>query len=128
MILIISLPPAPAGLHVSKTRGQAPGTQPDPQVHDVSAEAVAELGADMSNQVPTQLQTFMLANADRVIVLGNEAQVAAVPGMRAPIETWVIPDPSDRGIDGIERVRLMRDDIAARVQTLLSELTDQPDR
>ena len=113
---------------MSKTRGQAPGTQPDPQVHDVSAEAVAELGADMSNQVPTQLQTFMLANADRVIVLGNEAQVAAVPGMRAPIETWVIPDPSDRGIDGIERVRLMRDDIAARVQTLLSELTDQPDR
>lgn len=101
------------------------GTQPDPHVHDVSAEAVAELGADMSDQVPTRLQTSMLSDADRVVVLGNEAKVAAVPGMRASIDTWVIPDPADRGIDGLERVRLMRDDIAQRVRALLTELTGQ---
>lgn len=102
---------------------QSAGTQPHPQVHDVSAVAVAELGADMSGQVPTQLQTFMLADADRVIVLGTEAEVPAVPGMRTAIETWVIPDPAERGIDGLDRVRLMRDDIAVRVRALSTELT-----
>jgi len=104
------------------------GTQPDPQVHDVSAEAVAELGADMSDQVPTRLQTSMLTDADRVVILGDEAKVDAVPGMRAPIDTWVIPDPADRGIDELDRVRLMRDDIAERIRVLLSELTDPVDR
>jgi arsenate-mycothiol transferase len=66
----------------------------------------------------------MLTDADRVVILGDEARVTAVPGMRAPIDTWVIPDPADRGIDGLDRVRLMRDDIAERVQALLSEMTD----
>lgn len=98
------------------------GTHPDPQVHDVSAIAVAELGADMSYQVPTRLQQSMLTDADRVIVLGEEARVIAFPGMCAPIDTWVIPDPAERGIDGLERVRLMRDDIAERVRALLTEL------
>ena len=83
----------------------------------------------MSDSVfPTRLQTAMLTDADRVVILGNEAKVAAVPGMRAPIDTWVIRDPADRGIDGLERVRLMRDDIAERVRVLLSEMTDPVDQ
>ena len=99
------------------------GTEPDAQVHDLSAVAVAELGADMSDQVPTRLEPGMLAAADRVIVLGNEARVDAVEGIRASIETWVIPDPADEGIDGLERVRLMRDDMAERVRGLLQAMT-----
>ncbi len=31
-------------------------------------------------------------------------------------------EPSERGIDGIERMRLVRDDIDTRVHTLLAEL------
>lgn len=99
------------------------GTEPDAQVHDLSAIAVAELGADMSDQVPTRLQPGMLTAADRVIVLGNEARVDAAEGLRVPIETWVIHDPADGGIDGLERVRLMRDDIADRVRGLLQAMT-----
>ncbi len=98
------------------------GTQPDLVVHDLSAVAVAELGADMSDQVPTRLRRSMLTDADRVVVLGTEARVSAVPGMVAPIETWVIPDPAEQGVDGLQRVRLMRDDIAVRVHALLAEL------
>ncbi len=100
------------------------GTDPDAQVHDLSAMAVAELGADMSNQVPTRLEPGMLTAADRIIVLGNEARVDAVEGMQAPIETWLIPDPADQGIDGLQRVRLMRDDIAERVRKLMQAMTD----
>ena len=100
------------------------GTDPDAQVHDLSAIAVAELGADMSDQVPTRLvEPGMLTTADRIIVLGNEAGVDAVEGMRVPIETWLIHDPADEGIDGLERVRLMRDDMAERVRGLLQAMT-----
>ena len=99
------------------------GTDPDACVHGASAAAVAELGADMAGQVPTRLTTSMLTEADRVVVLGIEARVDAVSGMRAPIETWVIPDPAERGIHDLERLRLMRDDIAGRVRTLLEQMT-----
>jgi len=99
------------------------GTHPDAHVHDLSAMAVAEIGADMSHAVPTHLVPSMLTAADRVIVLGTEARVSALPDMRAPIDTWVIPDPAERGIDGLDRVRLMRDDIADRVRALIAEVT-----
>ncbi len=36
--------------------------------------------------------------------------------------SWDTDEPSERGIDGIERMRLVRDDINTRVQHLLAEL------
>lgn len=99
------------------------GTNPDAEIHGLSADAVAELGADMRSQVPTRLLPPMLVEADRIVVLGTEAVVEPVPGMRAAVETWVIPDPADQGIDGLERVRLMRDDIAVRVSALVDQIT-----
>ena len=38
------------------------------------------------------------------------------------LRNWDTDEPSERGIDGIERMRLVRDDIDARVQALLVEL------
>lgn len=99
------------------------GTQPDDEVHDLSAQAVAEVGASMTGQRPTPVDPTMLAAVDRVIVLGAEAVVEPVPGMRAPLTTWIIDDPADRGIEGLDRVRIMRDDIADKIQTLADELT-----
>ena len=37
-------------------------------------------------------------------------------------ENWDTDEPSERGIDGIERMRLVRDDIAARVDALAARL------
>jgi arsenate-mycothiol transferase len=39
---------------------------------------------------------------------------------------WDTGEPSLRGIDGIERTRLVRDDIAHNVQTLIGELLTAP--
>jgi arsenate-mycothiol transferase len=55
-----------------------------------------------------------------VITLGREALVEPVSGTR--FENWDTDEPSERGIDGIERMRLMRDDIAKRVTDLLTRL------
>ena len=58
---------------------------------------------------------------DFVVTLGREAQLDPMPGTR--VENWITDEPSDRGIDGLERMRLVRDDIAVRVQRLHDTLT-----
>ncbi len=66
----------------------------------------------------------MVRDADVVITLGREAHVTPVEGTR--VEQWVTDEPSERGIDGIERMRLVRDDIAAHVRRLGSDLGVTP--
>ena len=102
------------------------GTRPATTINALSAEAVAESGADMSTGQPTPIDPDLLARVDRVIILGDEAHVAPVEGMVGTIETWHTDEPSTRGIEGIERMRLVRDDIDARVQALLGELEPAP--
>src|SRR5680860_1001587 len=59
------------------------GTHPDRHIHDESARVVSELGADMSREVPKPIDPDIMRSAGRVIVLGDEAQVAPLEGMRA---------------------------------------------
>jgi len=63
-----------------------------------------------------------------VVTLGRDAKVDPVPGPR--FQNWDTDEPTDRGIDGIERMRLVRDDIAARVDQLAAILgaADHPTR
>ncbi len=62
----------------------------------------------------------MIRDADVVITLGRDAHVEPVDGTR--VENWDTDEPSERGIDGIERMRLVRDDITHRVDTLRVQL------
>ena len=57
-----------------------------------------------------------------MVTLGRDAHVDPVPGTH--FETWDTDEPSERGIDGIERMRLVRDDIAIRVTELLARLKE----
>lgn len=98
------------------------GTRPGSAVNALSAEAVTELGADMSGQTPRAIDSEILRRADRVIALGGEAQINPVQGMTGTIEVWRTDEPSHRGIEGMERMRLVRDDIKQRVTTLIDEL------
>ena len=59
--------------------------------------------------------------ADLVVVLGAEAQVDEVDGTL--YERWETDEPSERGIEGIERMRLVRDDILERVTALHATLS-----
>jgi len=58
--------------------------------------------------------------ADLVVVLGAEAHVDGDRGV--VVETWITDEPSTRGIEGMERMRLVRDDIRARVDELRGRL------
>lgn len=106
------------------------GTRPGSAVNALSAEVVAELGADMSGRVPAGINPDVLRRVDRVVVLGDEAAVEFDDDNNAiatTLETWHTDEPSERGIEGPERMRLVRDDIARRVAALLDELTDSSD-
>jgi protein-tyrosine-phosphatase len=102
------------------------GTKPGAAINALSVKVIAEAGADMSAGHPKPIDPELLARVDRVIVLGDEARVEPVAGMAGTIDTWHTDEPSTRGIEGLERMRLVRDDIDARVRALLTELTGTP--
>ena len=98
------------------------GTKPGTKLNQESVEAIAEAGADMSHGTPKPIDPELLRSVDRVVVLGEDAQVEMPDGARGTLERWRTDEPSLRGLEGMERMRLVRDDIDARVRSLIDEL------
>lgn len=96
------------------------GTKPGDAVNALSAETLLEVGVDITGQAPTLVDPQLVRDVDLVVTLGSEAKVEPIPG--TDFENWDTDEPSERGIDGIERMRLVRDDIAARVDALAERL------
>ena len=97
------------------------GTKPGTAVNALSAESLLEVGVDITGETPTLIDPQLVRDVDVVVTLGREAHVDPVEGTR--FENWDTDEPSERGIEGIERMRLVRDDIAARVTRLAGQLT-----
>lgn len=98
------------------------GTDAGTSLNSLSVAVLAEVGIDIADQRTRQLTPQLIADADLVVTLGREAVVD--PGDSGkPVENWDTDEPSSRGIEGIERMRLVRDDIAARVEALVRRLT-----
>ena len=97
------------------------GTKPGKSLNPQAVEALDQLGIDITGEHPKPVTDEVLDAVDVVIVLGTEAKVEPHEGTR--FEVWETDEPSERGIEGMERMRLVRDDIKARVQKLHAELT-----
>lgn len=97
------------------------GTKPAESLNPQSVDSLAELGIDITGEHPKPVTDEVLDAVDVVIVLGNEAKLEPREGKR--LEVWDTDEPSERGIEGLERMRLVRDDIRARVRKLHAELT-----
>ncbi len=97
------------------------GTNPGTAINSLSAQSLLEVGVDITAEHPKPIDPRLLREVDVVVVLGNQARVDPVDGPR--FESWATGEPSQRGIEGIERMRLIRDDIAARVQRLAEQLS-----
>ena len=48
-----------------------------------------------------------------------------MPKDGTPVEVWDTDEPSERGIDGIERMRLVRDEINRRIEKLAQQLNNR---
>lgn len=98
------------------------GTRPGSKLNAESAAAIAEVGADMSGGQPKGIDPELLHRVDRVVILGSEAELDLPVDAHGTLERWVTDEPSERGIHGMARMRLVRDDIKARVEALLRDL------
>jgi protein-tyrosine-phosphatase len=100
-------------VHV-RSGGSAPGDSINPAV----AEAMAEVGLDLSKAFPKPVTDEAVRAADVVITMGCGDACPIYPGKR--YEDWALNDPKGRSV---EEVRPIRDEIDQRVQALLVELT-----
>ena len=100
------------------------GTAPSDVVNEQSAQSLAELGIDITAERPKPITEQLVRDVDVVVILGLEAKVDPVEGTQ--FQTWDTDEPSERGIEGMEWMRLVRDDIAARVRALAAELGVEP--
>lgn len=96
------------------------GTKPGTAINALSTEVLRDLGIDISAEKTKALTEENMRAAGLVVVLGTEANVPAIDGVQ--IEVWETDEPSLRGIEGRERMELVRDDIHARVNDLKHRL------
>ncbi len=101
---------------------------PDDPPNAQSVEALAEVNAPVIAQRPRGLDPDELGAAERVVLIGSpsEDQWAALAGAgleESAVTVWETIEPSHDGIEGLERMRLIRDDIAELVAALHVELT-----
>lgn len=94
------------------------GSTPTDQINPVAVEAMLEDGVDIAAAKPKVLTTEAVQASDVVITMGCGDTCPFYPGKR--YEDWVLDDPAGQGI---QAVRPIRDEIRARVEQLIAELT-----
>jgi arsenate reductase len=105
---------AAGGLHEARSAG----SEPAPRVHPEVVEAMRELGVDLAGRTPHKLDRQDVEWADVVVTMGCGDACPVIPGKR--YVDWELPDPAGRSL---EDVRAIRDEIARRVNSLVSEIS-----
>jgi len=103
------------------------GSEPAGQINPTAVAAMAEEGIDITAEQPKPLTTAAVQESDVVITMGCGDTCPIFPGKR--YQDWDLDDPAGQDL---EAVRPIRDDIRARIETLVSELVpaggaQQPD-
>ncbi len=99
-------------VHV-RSAGSAPGEAIDPQV----IELLDEIGVSVAGEYPKPLTDEIVQASDFVVTMGCGDACPVYPGRQ--YVDWPIEDPVGQSAD---TVRMIRDDIHARVQDLMPQL------
>jgi arsenate reductase len=105
----------------SAARAVSAGTEPAASVHPAVEQVMREVGIELGDTRPRALTGDLVARADVLITMGCGASCPVVPGV--PREDWPLPDPKGQPLD---RVREIRDQIRARVETLIERSGWEP--
>lgn len=97
------------------------GTHPGERLNAESVESLQEIGVGIGDEHPKPIDPELLAGIDLLVVLGSEASLLPPDGVE--LRTWRTDEPSQRGVEGPERMRLIRNDIHERVRALVQELS-----
>ncbi|HKT55126.1 MAG TPA: arsenate reductase ArsC [Microbacterium sp.] len=93
------------------------GSEPRDQINPVAVAAMAEEGIDIASNTPKLLTVDAVKESDAVITMGCGDACPIFPGKR--YEDWVLDDPAGQDAATVRRIR---DEIRARVETLIGEL------
>ena len=104
-------------LSAGKVHVRSAGSQPDQQINPAAIQALAERGIEITEAFPKPLTDDVVHAADVIITMGCGDACPVLPGKR--YEDWDVADPAGQTI---EVVRAIRDDIQARVTTLLGQV------
>ncbi|MGW3008035.1 arsenate reductase ArsC [Streptomyces sp. NPDC001219] len=99
-----------------RSAGSAPADAVNPSV----VAAMAEVGIDVSAEVPKVLTVEAVQASDVVITMGCGDTCPVLPGKR--YLDWQLADPAGQGV---EAVRPLRDDIEQRIRGLLDEIAPE---
>jgi len=100
-----------------RIRVRSAGSAPAAELNPAVVEAMAEIGIDLSAEVPKLLVDEHVREADVVVTMGCGDACPIYPGKR--YLDWDLPDPAGKSL---EEVRSIRDEIDRLVRQLLSEL------
>jgi protein-tyrosine-phosphatase len=100
-----------------RVRVRSAGSDPADRINPDVVSAMAELGVDVSRELPKPLSGDAVRAADVVITMGCGDACPIYPGKR--YEDWELDDPAQTDLAGVRRIR---DDIDERVRRLLDEL------
>jgi arsenate reductase (thioredoxin) len=110
--------------HAQAVDAVSAGSYPTGRVHPMAIEVMEEMGADMSEATSKSAQDFIAQEFDAVVTVCDSAAADCPnwPGAKR-IEHWSIVDPTwgDPGY-AHERFAATRDDLRARIATLVAEL------
>jgi arsenate reductase len=108
-------------LGAGKITAESAGTQPADSLNPTMVHAMNEIGYDMSGHHPKAMTLEMVDSADRMITMGCGVDAEGVcPASFIPTQDWGLDDPKGQPI---ENVRAIRDQIKARVERLIEEMT-----
>jgi protein-tyrosine-phosphatase len=110
-----------AGLVKLRSEGRvhvrSAGSDPGEEINPAVVMVMSEFGVDMGEEFPKPLTDEVVRAADVVITMGCGDACPIYPGKR--YEDWVLDDPAG---EGVEKVRVIRDEIDAKVQRLVADL------
>jgi arsenate reductase (thioredoxin) len=110
-----------AALSGGRVHVRSAGTTPADEIHPGVVQAVEELGLDISQEFPKPLTDEVVQAADVVVTMGCGDACEVYPGKR--YLDWELRDPAGQPIDN---VREIRDEIRARIESLLRDLGVEP--
>jgi arsenate reductase (thioredoxin) len=100
-----------------RVRVTSAGSEPADQLNPAVVQAMAEIGIDISREIPKRLTTDQVQAADVVITMGCGDACPMYPGKR--YLDWDLPDPAGMQVAS---VRPIRDQIRKLVDELLRGL------
>ena len=100
----------------AKARAISAGTRPADRVHPEVVQVMREEGIDLREARPQKLTHELTAGAQLLITMGCGDECPYVPNLKR--DDWPLDDPKGQPI---ERVRMIRDEIRARVELLIAK-------